>query len=236
LRADERVEEERNAKNQKNSGIGQFVKTVATHGLVVEFATEKADKLITWITRHFNANNVKYELNVPREIINVCGSDMYILQGEIKKLTEVYDEKPLTANDVRKYCCANNAYKYFDIADALNRRDLLKATKILNTLNLTREEISMAVGVIVKNFSDMLLVKTAMDSGVAFDSIAKETKIQPWLVQKMARSVSQTDIRFINHALSSFASADLKLKSFCGNPFRILESTFYRICTYGRKA
>lgn len=236
LRADEKTEENRKAKTQKNSGIGAFQKVVSDFGLVVEFDNEKADKLITWIIRHFNAKGVKFDPNVPREIINICGNDMYILQGEILKLSEVFNENPLTVSDVKKYCCANTSYKYFDISDALTRRDMARAMKVLESLDLARDELTMAVGGIVKTFSDMLIVKTALDSGVGFDTIEKNTKMKSWNIQRIARTVSQTDIRFITFALSAFANADVKLKSFGVNPYRVLELTFYRICTYGKKA
>ena len=234
LRADAQVD---SGKEEKASKIGlpSFIKAVADNGLVVEFDTERADKLSTWISRHFNAKGVKFDFAVPREIINVCGNDMYILQGEILKLTEVYSGTPITVYDVRKYCCANSAYKYFDIASALNRRDMVAAKRILDSLDLSRETIPMAIGVIVKNYSDMLLVKMGLDSGKTFDAISKETKIKSWLVRKIAQSIGQTDVRTLSFAISQLSNADMKLKSYRGNPKRILELTFYRICTYGRK-
>ncbi len=235
LRADVGVEDNKEDKPTK-SGLPSFIKAVRENGLVVEFDSEKADKLASWISRHFNAKGVKYDLAVPREMINVCGNDMYILQGEILKLTEVYSGTPLTVYDVRKYCCVNNAYKYFDIATALNRRDMVAAKRILDSLDLSRETIPLAVGVIAKNYSDMLLVKTGLDSGKTFDMISKETKIKAWLVRKIAQSISQTDVRTLSFAISQLSNADLKLKSYRGNPKRILEFAFYRICTYGRKA
>ncbi len=235
LRADESTEEARNAKSQKN-GLSAFCATVKDHGLVVEFETEKADKLVAWITRHFNSSGVKFEPAVPREIISICGSDMYILQSEILKLTEVFDGTPITPADVKKYCCANSAYKYFDIATALNRRDAVGAKRILDSLDLSRDTLPMAVGLLAKNYSEMLLVKTAIDSGKGLDAIARELKIPQWRVGKIAQSVSQTDLRAIAFAINQLSAADLKLKSFRGNPQRILELTFYRICTYGRKA
>lgn len=234
LRYDEQTDENRNSKSK--SGLSAFASVVKEHGLVVEFETEKADKLITWITRHFNAKGVKFDMNVPREIVNVCGSDMYILQGEILKLTEVYSGAPITVSDVHKYCCANSAYKYFDIATALNKRDIIGAKRILESLDLDREKIPMAVGFLAKNYSEMLLVKTAIASGKVYDVIAKELKIPQWRVGKIASASGAVDIKMLSFAISQLASADMKLKSFRGDPQKILELTFYRICTYGRKA
>ena len=235
LRADEQTEEERASKAAK-SGIGAFVNAVRENGLIVEFETEKTDKLVSWITRHFNAKEIKFEPSVPREIINVCGSDMYILQGEILKLTEVFSGTPLTVSDVKRYCCSNSSYKYYDIASALNRRDMVGAKRILESLDLSRDKIPLAVGFLSKNYSEMILVKTALSSGKGLDSVAKDMKIPSWRVGKIVQSIGQSDIKALSFAINELANADLKIKSFRGDPKKILELSFYRICTYGRKA
>lgn len=241
LRADAQIEKKKSKDDEEEgkssrTGLPEFVKLVAENGLVVRFESEKSDKLVSWISRHFNAKGVKFDISVPREMVNICGSDMYILQGEILKLTEVYTGTQITASDVRKYCCANSAYKYFDIAAALNRRDLVSAKRIFDSLDLPRDKVPMAVGAIARNYSDMLLVKTGLDSGKSFDIIAKDMKKQSWQVRKMSQSLGQSDVRALSFAITQLSNADLKLKSYRGDPKRILELAFYRICTYGRKA
>jgi DNA polymerase-3 subunit delta len=235
LRADEQTEENRNTKNSK-SGISAFINAVKENGLVVEFENERADKLTTWITKHLNSHGVVFDQSVPRELINVCGSDMYILQGEILKLKEVYSGAPLKSSDVRKYCCANNAFKFFDIANALNRRDIVTAKRIMENIDLTGDNLPKAIGFLAKNYSEMLLVKMAIDSGKSFEFIEKDLKIQKWKVGKIATAVSSVDIKTLSFAIAQLSLADNKIKSYRGNPKRILELTFYRICTYGRKA
>lgn len=233
LRADEHTEEARNAKTK--GGLAAFCGAVKDHGLIVEFENEKADKLSSWISKHFNSKNIKFDINVPKEMVSYCGNDMYILQGEILKLSEIYDGTPLTVSDVKKYCCANSTYKYFDIASALNRRDMVTAKRILDSLELSRDEIPLAVGFLAKNYSEMLLVKSGIDSGKGYDTIAKDTKIQQWKVGKIASAASGVDMRTLAFAVNQLSNADVKLKSYRGNPQRILELAFYRICTYGRK-
>ena len=234
LRSDEQIEETRKSKTAKG-GLAGFSKAVSDNGLVIEFEFERSDKLANWIVKHFNAKGVRFDMSVPREMLNVCGSDMYVLQSEINKLVEVYNGSPITLSDVRKYCCANVAYKYFDIANALNRRDIVGAKRVWDSLDLGRDEISMALGFLAKNYSEMMIVKTGIESGKNPDHIAKDTKIPSWRISKIAQSVGNTNIKFLSFAVNQLTTADLKLKSFRGNPHRILELAFYRICTYGRE-
>ncbi len=235
LRSDEQTEESRTSKSAK-SGLGAFCSVVAECGLVVEFVTEKSDKLATWIAKHFSAKGVKFDVNVPREMVNLCGNDMYILQSEVLKLSEAFTGAPLTVADVHKYCSANSSYKYFDIAAALNRRDIIGAKKILDSLDLNREKIPLAVGYLVKNYNEILMVKMGIDSGKGYETIAKDLKIPQWRIGKIAASAGNSDMKTLSFAITQLSNADMRLKSFRGDPQKILEMAFYRICTYGRKA
>ncbi len=234
LRADEKTEEKRNSKN--DNGLKSFISTVKEFGLVVEFNNEKSDKLVAWITKHFNAQSVTFNSNVPREMINVCGTDMYILQGEILKLTEAYSGRPLTVSDVYKYCCANDAFKYFDLVNALNRRDLVATKRIYESLDINYDEIPMAIGMLAKNYSEMIMVKSALESGKGYDSVAKDMKKQSWQIGKIAQSVGQLDTKALLYAVTQLHIADTRIKNVRGNAKKVLEMALYRICTYGRKA
>lgn len=225
------------AKTKKSkSGMPAFLALVRKYGLAVDFDTEDSDKLIAWIIRHFNAAKVTFDANVPREILNYCGSDMYILQSELLKLSTVWSGKPIKAEDIKKYCCQNIVYKYFDIASALNRRDITSAKKILGGLELGRDELPMAVGFLAKNYSDMLLVRMGLDSGRGFDKLASDLKIPSWRIGKIASSVSGIEPDALAFAIEVISDADMKMKSFSANGEKVLEKAFYRICTYGRKA
>jgi hypothetical protein len=43
-------------------------------------------------------------------------------------------------------------------------------------------------------------------------------------------------MRALNYAINQLASADIKIKSYNSDPYKIIELAFYRICSYGRKA
>lgn len=235
LRADDYTEEQKNAKSPK-SGVAAFVNLIKECGNAVEFAPEKSDKLTPWIMRHFNAAGVKAEPAVPREILNYCGSDMYVLQSEIAKLCDACSGKTVTVSDVHKYCCENTAYKYFDIAVALNKRDIVSAKRILDGLELGRDEIPAAIGFLARNYAELFMTKTGLESGKSHESLAKDLKLPSWRVGKLAAAAGSMDLRSLAYAVSQIASADVKIKSARVDPRRVLELTFYRICSYGRKA
>ena len=219
---------------KKKSGLEGLVRAVEKTGTVVSFGAEKPEKLRTWVTRHFDARGLKYESAVPRELIAYCGTDMYALRSELEKLSVACEGRVVKPADIYKYCCGNVTYKYYDIVNALSRRDMLSAKRILDNLDLSRTELTVAMGAIAKSYSEMLLVKTGLESGKSEAEIASDLKISVWRVRKTASSAAGSDKRRIAYAIARISDADNKLKSFSGNPDRIIENAFYRICAYGK--
>lgn len=211
-----------------------FVSAVEKYGLLVDFASSPADKLVTWILRHFKAKGVSVDSEVPKELLNICGSDMYVLQGEIEKLCIACEGETVNPSHVRKYCCENAEYKYYDLADAMIRRDIITSKNIIESLELGKNEIGMALGYLAKQYADMMLVKTALDAGKSISQTASATKIPDWRVRKIASAVSGKKLSEIAFAASIIASADTKIKTYRGDPRRILELSVYRICAYGK--
>ncbi|MBQ3003715.1 MAG: DNA polymerase III subunit delta [Clostridia bacterium] len=223
------------AETEKKNGFKTLLKSVEENGLAVEFEPERGEKLNNWVAKHFAARGVKIAPNLPSFLVSYCGTDMYTLQGEIGKLCDAYEGKPLTDRDAVKYCCANESYVFFDVAACMNRHDLVGAKRILSGLRLTPETVPMAMGYLAANYQLMVLVKAAMDSGKTASQIAAEHKSIPaWKISKALNSLCNSDASFLNETVAEIAAADTKLKNMRGNPAAILELLIYKICMYGK--
>ena len=71
----------------------------------VEFPASDATKLINWINRHFEKAEITVSPDAPRHLIDFCGSDMYILKGEIDKLCTICQN--VSKDEIEKYCFYN---------------------------------------------------------------------------------------------------------------------------------
>lgn len=223
----------KNETDRKN-GFKDVLASVEENGLSVEFVPERGEKLCNWVAKHFAARNVRIAQNLPSFLISYCGTDMYTLQGEIGKLCDAYEGKPLTERDAVRYCCANESYVFFDVAACMNRHDLAGAKRILSGLRMTPETVPMAIGYLASNYQLMLLVKAGMDSGKTAPQIAAEHKLPAWKVSKAINSLCNSDASFLNETVAEIAKADVRLKTMRGNPVAILELLIYRICMYGK--
>ncbi|MBP5230887.1 MAG: hypothetical protein ILO68_04085 [Clostridia bacterium] len=224
----------KDGKEKKANGFEKVKKAVESAGLAVEFASEKGDKLIAWIERHFFAKKVPVSPGLPAALVAYCGQDMYTLQSEIGKLCDAYSGQPLTERDVRTYCCSNESAVFFDVADCLNRKDIAGARKILQGLRVTAETVPMSMGYLAGHYQLMLLVKSGLDAGKPLSAIASELKLPSWRVNRAAQSIRTGNVSAerLRHAAAVIAETDASIKNRRVSPSASMELMIYRICCH----
>ena len=223
-------------KEQSGEGFKAILQAFEKHGLSVEFVTERGAQLLKWVAKHFASRGVQIDPGLPQTLVSYCGSDMYTLHGEIEKLCAVYEGKPLTQREVYTYCCANESGVFFDVAACMNRRDMVGAKRILSLLDMSREEISKAIGLLASNYQLMLLAQAGRAQGKTAAKIASDHRQPVWKVEKAIQSLARMDMTALRYALSAIAAADQSLKSGRNDPEAVLELLIYRICSYGGKS
>ncbi len=213
-----------------------FLQAVSEYGNAVKFESETGARLFGWMSRHFQAGGTPADRSVLETMVSVCGSDMYILSGEIDKLCAYCGTRPATSADVAKVCCANQNYKVFDLTRALIEGNIKKAGSVYANLVFNRAEPSMILGAIAKSFSDMLATAEGVRAGKTFKQIAADLKTYDFLIRRYASAASSRDPLFLQNAVRVCASADRRLKSFRGDPYTVLETAIYRIgaCNAGK--
>jgi DNA polymerase III delta subunit len=230
----DKPDKEGEREKEKRNGFKALLSAVEEYGLSVEFQSEKGDKLCQWVERHFASRHVQITRNLSSFLVSYCGSDMYTLQGEIHKLCDAYTGTPLTEQDVKTYCCANESHVFFDVASCMVRGDLAGARKILSSLRMTPDDVPMAMGFLASNYRLMALVKAGMDQGKTSNQIAAEHKLGSWKVSRVISSLQNVDSVSLHRAIADIAEADIRMKTRRGDSVSVLEVLVYRICTYGR--
>ena len=224
---------EKDKEKERRNGFKTLLSAVEEYGLVVEFQSEKGDKLCHWVERHFASRHVKISHGLASFLVSYCGSDMYTLQGEIQKLCDASQGVVLTEQDVKTYCSPNESHVFFDVASCMVRRDLAGARRILSSLRMTPDDVTMAMGFLASNYRLMALVKSGMDHGRSASQIASEHKVSSWKVSKVISSLQNIDSASLHRAIADIAEADIRIKTRRGDSVAALELLVYRICTYG---
>lgn len=220
-------EDEEKAIEKKDAS--PFVAAMRDYGNIVKFEAESGNKLLTWMNRHFTAGGTPADRAVLENMVTVCGNDMYLLAGEIKKLCAYCGSRQATVQDVEKVCCANESYKVYDLSRAVIDGDMVRAGKIFASLRFASADPIMILGALSKTFSDMLLTLEGLNSGKSYSAIASDLKSYDFVIKRYAAVASKRGSKFLANAVSVCAAADKHLKSFRGDPYTVLETAVYRI-------
>ncbi|HAN21364.1 MAG: hypothetical protein A2Y15_07015 [Clostridiales bacterium GWF2_36_10] len=223
------------AQKGKGKGIRIFIDAIKKDGLTINFPNEIGEKLENWILKHFSARKTECDRSAIQTLISLCGNDMYTLHSEIEKLICSPAQRPISQAAVLQYCCPNESYKVYELSDALNSGDMKKVKQIYDNLIENKTDPSLLLGYLSKCYSDMLIIKAAVEEGKSHSKIAQIMKKNEWLVRRIASGLSQKPNGYLAYACEEIDRADRKLKRFSVSPYLVLEILLFRIGLYGRK-
>lgn len=219
----------------KPDGKNELLDFLASEGICVEFAAEKGEKLISWIKRHFKAENADITNEAAAFLPEYCGNDMYILAGEIDKLCAVYSGKPFTVADIEEICSPNTEFKLYDIVNSLGEGNATKLKKIYDSLVFTKTRPELILGTIAGYFTDLLIFRTALAEGKTEKDIKIKLGYSDFQTRKFAYASRAVDADFINHGIKECRETDMAVKGYASDPYTAIELMLYRILSYGKR-
>lgn len=232
FRADEADEKTFSASTRLPSG--RISALVRRNGLIVEFKKESEQKLYSWIKRHFAHDGAQITDAGIEQLVAMCGSEMYVLAGETEKLICSYNGTPITEDDVKRVCCANSAYRIFDMSAAVASGDYTRAGGILEYLIFEKTPPELILATLGRCFSDMLFVGDALGRGEDFRSVAASLKMQEWQVRRTASNASRAGSGFARYAISECVRTDRRLKSVSCSAYPAIRLLLAKLSMYGK--
>lgn len=182
----------------------------------VQFDRCTTAKLAAWIGKHFEHNGVAASPELCARLPEYCGHSMFILAGEIDKLSYYvlsHGRTEPTLDDMRAVCCPVSEFDTFALANAIMESNAEAALSILADSKFRRVDPLLLLGNVTKAICEMLSVHQMLSGGVSTTEIASIlsiTSFQVGLYQKALRSTSERRLR---RALSSCLAADSSIKS-----------------------
>jgi DNA polymerase III subunit delta len=110
----------------------KLYKTIKKNGEI--FTSEKVRdyKLVEWVTDYLNSREFTMSPKAIALLTEHLGNDLNRIVNEIDKLTlNIGQRKSITEDDVEKYVGISKEYNAFELQEALSRKDLPKAIKII---------------------------------------------------------------------------------------------------------
>lgn len=166
----------------KVDGRSAFLKACQAAGDVREFAlpekTRQQEQYAhAWASQAFRQAGLKTSEEVVADLLEKTGLDTRQIALEVEKL-QVYlgDRKDVRPADVAAVVPASREIMAWDLADAVGRRDLPGALKVLRQLMFQNENTIRLIAALENRYREILLYRQAMDR-----KWVSVTGREPWL-------------------------------------------------------
>ena len=183
----------------------------------VHFERTTDAKLIAWIGKHFAHNGVSASPALCAKLLDYCGHSMFILAGEIDKLsyyTLAHGETEATEETMQLVCTAATEYDAFAFTNAVMDSRPEIALGILADYRLRRLDPILILSDVIRVICEMIAVHTMTESGIPAAQIGQAVgKLHEYKVGLYQKSLRNTSRRRLHRALEACESADKAIKS-----------------------
>ena len=175
-----------------------------------------ARELIVWAGKHFAKDRLSADERTLARLIDVAGSDMSALAGEIEKLCvwlHANGRDTLTAADIDRVTCQTKELEPFALSGAVLDGDADRALSILRTMEEKRVRPFSAFAGIYSTYIDLYRVRACLDAGMPLGEIAKKLKMHEYRTKLYAAAAKKTTSTRLGTILTLCREADLAVKS-----------------------
>lgn len=182
----------------------------------VNFEAVTGARLVSWVGKHFQHNQVSATPSVCELLIEKCGRSMFTLSNETEKLAYYVlqnNRTTVTENDVEEVACSVLTSNAFALANAIIDRQYAAAMAALNVMKFRRVDPIFIMPEVAGTICDLLAVKILLDDRNNISEIASLLNKMEYRVKLYVTSVASKSRESFERALSLCSEADLGLKS-----------------------
>ncbi len=217
----------------KLDGRRRFVNVARKGGFLVDCQPLDRGALLSWIMRQFDARGHKVDRQVADVLAEIGGSDLACLSDAIERTSLYVGPGGAVTEAALGECVARVATgDTWSLVDAVGRKDLAGAFKILADAYDSRDHGLPLLGAVAWSVRQLLKFRLALDAGASTDEAARRAGIYPAFrareVEKKARKLRSQDL---SRWLTVLAETDVALKSSRRSADAVLEDMLTRLTT-----
>lgn len=188
---------------------------------MVELARVDENDAAHWLTMQAEQQQVRFEAEAARELVDALGADMMLVASEFEKLVlYVGEKKRITLGDVETMVLAAKQRSLYELTDAISAKDKTRALALLHgLLNASDDTADSGIGhlfMLAKTFRQMLVIqeKNVRDSRAIWQALWQGFRMPPFAAEDLIRQARRyKSRRELTRALRLIARADLELRS-----------------------
>ena len=139
----------------------KLYKSIAKNGEVFNSEKIRDYKLVEWVTKYLQSQEFSMSPKAISLLTEHLGNDLSRIVNELEKITiNLGERKTINEDDIEKYVGVSKDYNVFELQDALSKRDLPKAVRIIQYIegNPKAMAIQMILPALYGYFSRLYVV------------------------------------------------------------------------------
>jgi DNA polymerase III subunit delta len=172
-----------------------------------------------WIAAYASSQDYRMEPKAAALLAEFLGSDLSKIASEVEKLVVAIGKKgeTITPALVEKHIGFSKDFNQFELQDALGKRDVVKANRIINYFaeNEKRYPIPLTIVSLYYFFSKLLLFHYTKDKSK--QNLANILKINPFFVKDYDSAARRYSASQLVEIISLLRTYDMRSKGYHGN-------------------
>jgi DNA polymerase-3 subunit delta len=205
-------------KYKKLDGRSKLAQTIAKESVFIETKKLYDNQIPNWISNYFQEKGFKITEKAVILLAEFIGNDLSRMANEIDKLLINFTEKvQINEEVISKYVGISKEYNTFELQDALAKKDVVKANRIVNyfALNPKNNPIIPIIALLYSYFTKVMMVHHSEDKSK--QGIAKTLGVNPFFVDDYLTASKNYSVPKLIKVIEFLREADLHSKGINSN-------------------
>ena len=167
-----------------------------------------------WLTRQFGINGIEISSEAVDLFFEYVGTNLVKGKTEIEKLVNYLgSKKEVTIDDIKNVVSDDGETDIFELTKAINTKNKALVHKKYNELIKNGFDQIQLMNLIYRNFKDMYLVLTLLESGKNKNEIASFMGVSPGRAYYLMKDVASYNMESVKKTLFNITELDYKIKT-----------------------
>lgn len=202
----------------------QLYKALKAHSDFNEYSELDVMAAEKWAKQYVEGSGGVIGTSEARQLVEHVGVDQSRLANEIDKL--IAYSNTVTTNAIEKLVEKAPKDSVFDLLDAALQGRSAQALELLNSMERAHEDVFQIVNMLIWQTHIIAVIHSAQS--VSDGEVAKQAKINPYVVQKTRRLANSLNNEKLNNIINIVAQCDVQLKTTSSDPWRVLEQAILK--------
>ncbi len=220
------------ASTWKVGKTGALYKAIDKNGQILNCYPLRDRELAQWISKVAAKDGKKISPDASSKLAYITDGRLREVKKELEKIIcFVGDKETIETSDVEAAGMDVKEDNIFDLSDALGRKDLTEATRVLE--KLSGEQPVMVLGAITRQFRMLLQIKSLLNKGVNPQSIAGTLRVSPKFINSYIARSKMFSLNELKNVFKKLLDTDKSIKSSTLPRGLILSELVIGLCVKG---